>query len=68
MTMVKPASLHPGAVIDGFRIEEAVHKGGMSALWRVSRAADAMPLLMKAPRIDEGTDPAAVVSFEMGSR
>jgi eukaryotic-like serine/threonine-protein kinase len=62
--MVKP-SLELGAIIDGFRIEECVHQGGMATLWRVSRADETMSLLMKVPKIAEGEDPAAIVSFEM---
>ena len=62
--MAKP--LHePGAVVDGFRLEELVHRGGMAALWRVSRPGDTTPMLMKVPRIGEAADPAAIVSFEM---
>ncbi len=62
--MVKP--LHePGVVVDGFRLEEIAHLGGMATLWRVSRPGTTTPLLMKVPRIGEGTDPAAIVSFEM---
>jgi serine/threonine protein kinase len=66
--MARPG-LEPGSTLDGFRIEELVHRGGMATLWRVSReggdkAAD-MPMLMKVPRFDEGEDPAAIVSFEM---
>ena len=62
--MAKP--LHePGVTVDGFRLEELIHQGGMAALWRVSRPGAAMPLLMKVPRIGEGADPAAIVSFEM---
>jgi serine/threonine protein kinase len=64
--MVKP-SLEPGSIIDGFRIEEQLHRGGMATLWRVSRpdATMPMPMLMKVPRLSEGEDPAAIVSFEM---
>ena len=66
--MVKP-SLRQGAVIDSFRIEECVHRGGMATLWRVTQTSATpgteLPLLMKVPRIAEGEDPAAVVSFEM---
>jgi serine/threonine protein kinase len=62
--MARP--LHePGVVIDGFRLEEVVHRGGMAMLWRVSRADMAQPMLMKVPRIGEGADPAAIVGFEM---
>ena len=34
-------------------------------LWQVSRPGATMPMLMKVPRIGEGEDPAAIVSFEM---
>ena len=62
--MVKP--LHePGVIVDGFRLEEIAHVGGMAVVWRVSRPGMTMPMLMKVPRIGEGTDPAAIVSFEM---
>jgi nucleotide-binding universal stress UspA family protein len=62
--MAKP--LHqPGVVVDGFRLDERTHSGGMAALWRVSRPGAAMPMLMKVPRIGEGADPAAIVGFEM---
>jgi eukaryotic-like serine/threonine-protein kinase len=57
--------LEPGSVIDGFRVEARVHKGGMATLWRVSRPDIDMPLLMKIPKIFEGAEPAAIVSFEM---
>ncbi|SHH58165.1 serine/threonine protein kinase [Bradyrhizobium erythrophlei] len=58
-------SVQPGAVIDGFTIGECVHSGGMATLWRVTRPDIAVPLLMKVPRVSEGEDPAAIVSFEM---
>ena len=57
--------VQPGAVIDGFTILECVHRGGMSTLWNVTRADFATPMLMKIPRVSEGEDPAAIVSFEM---
>jgi len=62
--MDKPV-LEAGSVIDGFRLEEIVHRGGMSVLWRATRPGENLPMLMKVPLISEGTDPAAVVSFEM---
>ena len=62
--MARP--LHtPGVILDGFRLEEIIHQGGMAMLWRVTRESDSAPMLMKVPRIGEGTDPAAIVSFEM---
>jgi eukaryotic-like serine/threonine-protein kinase len=62
---VAKLSVQPGAVIDGFTIGECVHSGGMATLWSVTRPDIAVPLLMKIPRVSEGEDPAAIVSFEM---
>ncbi|MGJ4942933.1 serine/threonine protein kinase [Bradyrhizobium sp. HKCCYLS1011] len=59
------SALQPGAVFDGFTIGECVHAGGMATLWSVTHADIASPLLMKVPRVAEGEDPAAIVSFEM---
>ena len=63
--MAKPR-LAAGAVLDGFTIDELLHNGGMAMLWSVSHP-DHPPgsLLMKVPRLFEGEDPAAIVSFEM---
>jgi serine/threonine protein kinase len=55
----------PGAVLDGFTIGECVHHGGMATLWSVTHPDMSAPLLMKIPRVAEGEDPAAIVSFEM---
>jgi nucleotide-binding universal stress UspA family protein len=54
-----------GAIIDGFTVGECLHTGGMATLWSVTRPDIAVPLLMKIPRVSEGEDPAAIVSFEM---
>jgi eukaryotic-like serine/threonine-protein kinase len=62
--MVKP-SLAPGTIIDDFRVEDCVHRGGMATLWCVSREGTSEPMLMKVPKIAEGEDPAAIVGFEM---
>jgi serine/threonine protein kinase len=59
--------LEPGQVIDDFRLEEHLHRGGMANLWRVTRigASDDRPLIMKVPRIKGGDDPATIVGFEV---
>jgi eukaryotic-like serine/threonine-protein kinase len=62
--MVKPI-ITPGAVIDGFIVGDRVHSGGMATLWSVAHPDIETPLLMKIPRVSEGEDPAAIVSFEM---
>jgi nucleotide-binding universal stress UspA family protein len=59
------SKIEPGTVIDGFVIGEQVHSGGMATLWSVTHPAITTPLLMKIPRVSEGEDPAAIVSFEM---
>jgi len=62
--MVK-SPVKPGAVIDGFVVGDCVHAGGMATLWSVTHPDIDRPLLMKIPRVSEGEDPAAIVSFEM---
>jgi serine/threonine protein kinase len=59
------SKIQPGAVIDGFTVGDRVHSGGMATLWSVSHPGIEVPLLMKIPRVSEGEDPAAIVSFEM---
>jgi serine/threonine protein kinase len=59
------AALCEGDVIDGFTLVEKLHKGGMAALWRVTHPTIGAPMLMKAPKLGEGEDPAAIVGFEM---
>ena len=58
-------ALRPGDSIDGFRLDERIHRGNMSALWRVTGPAPGDPLIMKIPSLREGDDPAAIVSFEV---
>jgi serine/threonine protein kinase len=62
---VAASLLAPGSVVDGFRLEECIHRGDMAAIWRVSRKDAAMPLVMKVPNLAEGEDQAAIVGFEM---
>ena len=52
-------------MIDGFTVGDCVHRGGMATLWSVTHPGINVPLLMKVPRVSEGEDPAAIVSFEM---
>ena len=54
-----------GRTIDGFEVGEVLHEGGMARLYRVSRPGCDAPLLMKAPLLRAGEDPASIVSFEM---
>ncbi|HJV89936.1 MAG TPA: bifunctional serine/threonine-protein kinase/universal stress protein [Holophagaceae bacterium] len=60
-----PPAIHQGAVLDGFRIGARIHRGAMAMLWEVTHPDINLPLLLKAPVISEGADPAAIVGFEM---
>lgn len=51
--------------IAGFTVHEVLHEGGMAVLHRVTHPDHDLPMLMKVPRLREGEDPAAIVSFEM---
>ncbi|HEX7441276.1 MAG TPA: bifunctional serine/threonine-protein kinase/universal stress protein [Caldimonas sp.] len=68
---VQPQGLEVGQIVDGFRLDERIHQGGMANLWRVTRVAPPasgaaeMPLIMKVPRIKVGDDPATIVGFEV---
>jgi len=57
--------IEPGVNLEGFLIAERIHRGGMASLWAASHPDFDFPLLLKAPVLAEGTDPAAIVSFEM---
>ena len=64
------AALEPGMVLDGFRLDERLHQGGMANIWAVTRlderpAGEDFPLIMKVPRIKGGEDPATIVGFEV---
>ncbi len=71
-----PQPLAPGQLVDGWRLIEKLHTGGMANLWQVELAPEHpvpagladwpdMPLIMKVPRIKAGEDPATIVGFEV---
>ena len=57
--------LRAGAVIDGFVLEEVIHKGGMAVIWRVTHPDIDAPIVMKIPMIGEGDEASSIVGFEM---
>jgi nucleotide-binding universal stress UspA family protein len=67
----RPGALQVGQVIDGFRLDERTHQGGMAVLWRVTPVdpqapgVPDLPLIMKVPRIKGGDDPTTIVGFEV---
>jgi eukaryotic-like serine/threonine-protein kinase len=56
--------LAPGAVVDGFLVEERIHAGGMATLYRVSARDATFPLVMKVPRVGHGEPVSSVISWE----
>lgn len=61
---MKAAALAPGAVIDGFVLQERIAVGGMGAIWRVNHPDWSMPLVMKAPFLGAGADVSTIVAYE----
>jgi serine/threonine protein kinase len=65
--------LDPGALIDGFEIEECLHAGGMAHIYTVQYAPAAdgtrreaeFPMAMKIPRMTAGDGAETIVSFEV---
>lgn len=59
------AQLTNGMVLDGFRLEQRLHRGGMADIWRVSRGDIDLPIVMKVPFLDFESDLALLVGFEV---
>ncbi len=59
------ATLTSGMVLDGFRLEEQLHRGGMASIWRVTRDDIDFPIVMKAPFLDYEGDLSLLVGFEV---
>src|SRR3712207_9269718 len=61
-----PSRLEPGQIIDGFRLHERLHQGGMATIWQVTHPDyDPLPMIMKIPLIAYGEGPGAIVGFEV---
>jgi eukaryotic-like serine/threonine-protein kinase len=59
------AQLNAGMIIDEFRLEERLHRGGMATIWRVSRGGIDFPIVMKVPFLDFEGDLSLLVGFEV---
>ena len=61
--------LEPGTEIDGFRVGECLHAGGMAHIYRVCYAdtghGPGFPMAMKVPRMSSGDGAETIVSFEV---
>jgi eukaryotic-like serine/threonine-protein kinase len=58
------SAIKPGFEIDGFRIGDEIHSGGMGTIYRVERDGDPAPMIMKVPRVGPGEPVEAIVAFE----
>ena len=59
------AQLTAGMTIDGFRLDERLHRGGMADIWRVGRSDIDFPIIMKVPLLDFEGDISLIVGFEV---
>ena len=61
--------LEPGTEIDGFRVRECIHAGGMAHIYAVDYAQEGrssgFPMAMKIPRMTVGDGAETIVSFEV---
>ena len=59
------AQLAVGMTIDGFHLEQRLHRGGMADIWRVRRDDVDFPIIMKVPLLDFEGDISLLVGFEV---
>jgi len=61
--------LEPGTLLDGFRVEECIHSGGMAHIYQVRYADEhsdpGFAMAMKIPRMTAGDGAENIVSFEV---
>jgi nucleotide-binding universal stress UspA family protein len=61
--------LEPGTVVDGFRVGECLHAGGMAHIYQAGYAdgsqREPFPMVMKIPRMTQGDGAENVVGFEV---
>ncbi len=64
-TMREPVhEVHAGERVDGYRVGELLHEGGMARLYRVRHARSHKPLVMKVPKLGPGGPLSALAAFE----
>lgn len=57
-------NLQPGDQIDGFRVVERIHSGGMGVVYRIESPDADLPLVMKVPRFARGESASSMISYE----
>jgi eukaryotic-like serine/threonine-protein kinase len=60
--------LHPGGIIDGYRLGNCIHKGGTGVIYRATaperREVD-FPIVLKAPFLGRGESAIGIIGLEM---
>ena len=60
--------LHPGGIIDGYRLGECIHKGGTGVIYRATAPAQqdpGFPIVLKAPLLGRGESAIGIIGLEM---
>jgi eukaryotic-like serine/threonine-protein kinase len=60
--------LHPGGIIDGYRLGDCVHKGGTGVIYRATAPAQqetGFPIVLKAPFLGHGESAIGIIGLEM---
>ena len=57
-------NLQPGDQVDGFRVVERIHSGGMGVVYRIESPDADHPLVMKVPRFARGESASSLISYE----
>ena len=56
--------IRPGARMDGFRVGELLHEGGMSRIYHVTHPRHSLPMVMKVPRLEPQAPLSGFNAFE----
>ncbi|NOT71521.1 MAG: protein kinase [Hyphomicrobium sp.] len=59
------AQLNAGMTLDGFVLQERLHRGGMAAIWSVTHPDIDFPIVMKVPFLDYEGDLSLLIGFEV---
>jgi nucleotide-binding universal stress UspA family protein len=60
--------LHPGGLIDGYRLGDCIHKGGTGVIYRATAPAQldpGFPIVLKAPLLGRGESAIGIIGLEM---
>ncbi len=60
-------AFQPGNVIDGFVLQEEVHRGGMAVLFSAMHPDHDLPILLKIPRVGRNQPVESLIAFETES-